>query len=309
MSNIGNKKVNEIIESFRYLVITKFKHYYNTWGDTHVATISIRPNIGFEDPVVEASEYNKQNNLIREIRKEKEEKEKIKKQKKKHTSTMYGTNIKKTINDTSIDIICLNKYKELSNLEEKCMIYNAHTDSHLTPTVCVEKVTSIKGRKYVQNIDLDHCVRVCLNKEEVEKTKISKGVNTNEDPLYENTKNFFIKLEMLISKLELKQSDESVANHKKTCGKIKKVTDKVDHFNKIVDKDITKIINVTNPDKESKACMFMGEMIPEPCSRLLKDLIGKAAYACIELNKFKRSLIKNMNDISKEIHKLFIDLD
>jgi hypothetical protein len=322
LGKINGKPVTNVMKrvllEFQNLISTIYEDYYSSWGDSHVAVLSIRPNLNFKNTILSDYDYNHRQQTLTLLKKEKEVKE-MKNRKKLirelNDNNKYGIKVKNRRNNVkeTIDYNVYNKFAELSKLEEKCYEFNGNTESNITPAICVEKIVSIKNKKYVHNLNINEIVNqdhVIINIElkqdtnEVEEDKKNKNAELNE-----NSKDFYDKLAKLMTEFNEQKKTSLNMEHKRICTQLKDIKKLFEANKRVLRTKVDNICETINPDKEANACKLMGLIIPKPITPIIQDLIGKSAVGCHELKRMCDSTIRLLDNLFERMFKGLLDLD
>jgi hypothetical protein len=140
------------------------KMSYETWGGSMVAVISIRPNINFNRMIVSSNEYESAKSKIRSNRRE---------------NKWRGGDVKKIVpelkkqwtNNSDDPIITnyRNRFALLMELDGKCEDFNQISDSKISPTICVDKMTSIKNMSKVEELDINDLINRSRESSEIKR--------------------------------------------------------------------------------------------------------------------------------------------
>jgi hypothetical protein len=295
-----------LIDAFTKLIDEKFSHVYKTWGENLIAVLTIKPNIGIKKPIVDAHTYNILNHeykeaLSKKLRKEREKN--ILESIDSHKATIHKRFERKSGMADPEDAVKNNRYLTLTKLMDQCDAFNEETNSRITPTICVDKITSIKDMEHVEKLNLNEVVKKSRESDE-SKLIISDRVIT-EMHLLESDEDFYQKLKDCVTLLDKSREERESINIRKV---IKKRFDivkasvglKINLMNSHIDKVIDRI----NPHHESQVCNQIDCLIPPPVSLVIKELINKSSIGCDQLGVFK----KQVHDLFKQLFSSMINI-
>jgi hypothetical protein len=143
MSQYNTKPIIDNILNEVKGLLERFPYPLSSWGKSFVGILTVRPNIGFSEKIVMASDYNDASYDLRLSKEELEDKKKkISKYHIKRREQEYLP-------------VSESYYQLLSELNEECDTYNHETGCETTPASCVKQITSVKSISRVDKLNLD----------------------------------------------------------------------------------------------------------------------------------------------------------
>lgn len=321
-----NHLLNAYLQQVKILCDNEFEHFMHTWGQDFISVLSVRPNIGFKEMIIDAKTYNTQSNFNkdeyygkakndskRDLNDDDNWVNKPRTKKNKPRKKIFVEN-KEITKDHYV--MLNNHYEVLSNLIEECKIYNNEMDSNISPGSCVKQVTKVKVLKHIEEVNFNDLIKQFIDEfaspdlflkgienkiPVISKIKIDQGSMTDDESSVND----------MMSVLEMIQTKEKTIDKdvKGIQSRIRGVTSAFLKKSSTIKDSVINWVSAQHPQEESLIAGTYGNMIPPPISNLIKKLLVKVTDCNAYTQKIMDRYFILFKDLLRSISLCIFDLD